>query len=284
MSLESHAAELHPVYRLFQGLTEAAQRQAAAELLDYVLAEQIPIPEPFQPAPETLPVLRDAVKQAHPDRKAAAYLLANISHWSNPALLESLPALAPAVLDLGDDGMKTLLEAAVLDPRTVPAVAAYAMTNKAIIRAAATLALHAARNHQIADLQRLTAACPAEKMEESKDAERLFPAVAAVADALPLAAALAARNISSARGTCLKLAKISRTPAYLSDFRTLVEAVGIQAIGFCLGELHRGHGDPGMRNFVAQAAEAARQYGTFAGQAFLERKTPTARAAFSERR
>jgi hypothetical protein len=282
LSIQNHIRELHPAYGMFESLDDNKQREAAAQLMDFLLAEQIAVPDPFRPAPGLLPSLRDAVKAAHPDRKCAAYILKNIAKWNHPAVIELLATLAPAIPDLGDDGMAMLLEAAGLEARTVPAVAAYAMTNKAIIRAAVALALHAARNGQIAYLQRLTAACPAAKMEESKDAERLFPAVAAVPDALGLAAAITVLNISSARGTCLRLAKIARTPEYLADFQLLVESVGIQSIGFCLESLpglYAKHGVERTRAFAAMAAEAAREYGSYAGQAFLERKTAAARAA-----
>ncbi len=282
MSVAEHIRELHPAYGLFSILTDAVSRKAAAELIDFLLAEEIPLPEVFHPMPESLPALRDAVKAAHPDRKCIAYILANVSKWNDPSVRDSLPALAPALLDLHDDGMAMLLEAAALDGRAVSAVAAYSMTNKAIVRAAAGLALHATRTGRIGDLQRLTAACPAERMEESKDAEKLLPAVAAVPDALALAAAIAQRNISSARGVCLKLAKLDRTPEYLSDFQLAVEAIGVQSVGFCLETLpglYAAHGLERTHAFVAMAAEAAREYGSHAGQAFLERKTKAAKAA-----
>ena len=117
-----------------------------------------------------------------------------------------------------------------------------------------------------------------DEMEESKDAERLLPALALVPDALAVIVVLAERNVSSAYGACKGIGKVTASRAeFLEDMRLLAETVGISSVGGSASTtspgLYRGIGLERAREFVKLAAECALEYGQSAGQAFLERKT-----------
>jgi hypothetical protein len=126
--------------------------------------------------------------------------------------------------------------------------------------------------HPLADLQRFTGALTMSKMEESKEAERLPEVLGRVPDALPLATSLINKDVSAAYGTLSRLAKIRRSPEYVTAFRDLVEVIGLQACGWCLDKLPAMNSDDARRHIDA-ALDIARRYGAVAGQAYLEGKT-----------
>ncbi|MEZ5355462.1 MAG: hypothetical protein R2762_22730 [Bryobacteraceae bacterium] len=276
--LESQLAAIHPVYALVAGLAPGA-RPDAARIADIVVAEQFRTPSSLGPG-EGIACLRRALEAAQPDRKCAQFILDHFAQWmqaladnGRDTFLEQFPTLAPAAADLGESGMKRVIDATNREPRKFACVAAYAMTTKDAILAMASLAAV----HSIADLQRFTAAFPAERMEESRDAERLPAALARVPEALPLAASLIAGDVSAAYGTLVRLRSVERSPAYLAAFRTLVETVGLQANGWCLDTmpgLFQRLGADRMNAFVETAAGIARDFGGHAGQAFLEGRVP----------
>lgn len=293
--LQAHREELGAAYRVFDRLDVPELRREAGLLIDFLQGEQISVPETIGDPAEGLPCLRKSVEAAHPDRKCIAFLLKGFPDWtravapaSRETFLRRLPELAPAVYDLGDAGMRTVVEAVSAEPRTLGPIAAYAMTTAGAIRAIAELA-HAAAAHQRVDLlEALAEAFPATAMEESKDAERLLPAVAAAAtaagsawsEAMELALLLIRNSVSSAYGAFSALPgalrKVPDTGVYLRDFREISEAVGLRAIGLCLGTLPGWHAKQereALRRFVALGCEAAREFGALAGMAFLERKT-----------
>jgi hypothetical protein len=287
----SHLDELGADYSVFAGLTDPQLRSDAARLVDFLGNEQVAVPPGLASLPEAIPHLRATVEAAHPDRKSMTLAAARCLEWarsvqpeSRRPFLESLPVMAPALNDLGEEGMALVIAAANRDPRTVPCIARYAMTTGKIIRAMAQLA---AADAPVELLQRLVGAVTVESMEQSKDAEKLVPAIAAVPGSLGLAVTLAENNISSAYGAVSALPKALKAvgagggmrEAYLDMFQSLAATVGIGCAGFCLDRLPSllaSHGVDKVREFVAAASACARHYGVRAGQAFLERKTRVA--------
>ncbi|MCC6537149.1 MAG: hypothetical protein IT162_06340 [Bryobacterales bacterium] len=288
--LSAHLAELDAdSYRIFDGLDDPRLRTEAAQLVDFLRGEQVAVP-PSVP-PEAIPHLRAAAQAAHPDRRCLTTLASHFPAWlakvdaaARPVWLEGLAALGPALADLGDDGMSKVIAAVNRDPRTLACVQAYALTTKEIVRAIAALAVDA----PVEWLQRLVAAVPLAKMEDSKDAERLAPALVPVREALPALVTLAEHSPSAAYGTAkalpAALKKVENRAVYLEDFALLAGSVGLSASGFVLDTLpglYRSAGVENTRRWVALAAECARTYGAAAGQAFLERKTPASRSALA---
>ncbi|MBM3794139.1 MAG: hypothetical protein FJW31_08720 [Acidobacteria bacterium] len=286
--LAAHVAELDASsYSIFDGLDDPRLRVEAAKLLDFLRGEQVAVP-PGVP-PEAIPGLRAAAEAAHPDRRCLKLLAARFPAWmakvndaARPVWLEGLAGLGPALADLGDDGMGQVITAVNRDPRTLACIQAYALTTKEIVRAIAALSEDA----PVEWLQRLVAAVPIAKMEDSKDAERLVPALVPVREALPALVTLAEQSISAAYGTAKALPgaikKVENRQEYLEDFALLANTVGLSSSGFVLDTLPglcRSAGVAPARRLVALAAECARIYGASAGQAFLERKTPAAQSA-----
>ena len=288
--LSAHVAELDPGYRLLEGVSDERLRSDGARLIDFLCGEQIDVPLDV-PAP-ALPYLRAAAESAHPDRKCLSLLAARFGAWlgqvkpeSQRAFLEGIASMGPAVADLGEQGMGDVIRAVNRDPRLMACVGSYAFTTKPIVLAIAKLAVEA----PVELLQRLVAAVPVGSMEDSKDAERLVPALAQVPEALAAIVALAERNPSSAYGACQglptalkKLTAGEARTGFLDDFRLLAETVGISSVGFTLNVLPGLYVKSGFeptRQFVSLAAECARLYGQRAGQAFLDRKTKASREA-----
>jgi hypothetical protein len=286
--LSAHVAELDPAYGIFARVTDERLRSEAARLIDFLRGEEIPVPRDVPI--EAIPHLRAAAESAHPDRKCLGLLAARFGSWlsgvnaeSRREFLDGMVSLGPALADLGEEGMTDVIAAVNRDPRLMACVSSYALTTRPIVLAIAKLALMA----PVEWLQRLTAAVNVATMEESKDAERLLPALAPLPDAVPAIVTLAERNVSSAYGACrglpaaLKKAGENRA-AYLEDMRRLAETVGISSVGFTLDKLpglYRTAGPARASEFVQLAAECARLYGQTAGQAFLERQTKAAAQA-----
>ena len=283
--LAAHVSELDPGYRLLEGVSDPLLRGEATRLIDFLRGEQIAIP--LDVPTDALPYLRAAAESAHPDRKCLGLLAARFGSWlsritpeSRVAFLDGIGSLGPAIADFGDEGMGELIAAVNRDPRLMACISSYALTTKEIVLAIARLAVDA----PVEWIQRLVGAVTVAKMEESKDAERLVPALALVPDALPAVVTIAERNVSSAYGACkglpAALKGVEARAEYLEDFRTLAGTVGISSVGFALDTLpglYRKSGLEGGRRLVQLAAECARQYGQSAGQAFLERKTAASR-------
>jgi len=280
-------------------MQDSSLQSEAGRLIDIILSEQLTPPAQFPP-PDSIPTLRASVEKAKPDRRCMQYLLRSFPAWMgavSPAaramFLEVMPDLAPAAYDLNDAGMGMVLEAAASDPAILRPVASYAMTTDKAIRAIAAVARQAAEQRRVDLLQAFAAAFPSEKMEESKDAEKLLPdirrfteASKAWPEAMQLAIALAERSPSTARASAKDaVAVLGKLPAadhgpYLDDFRLIVESIGIRAAGFCLRTLpalYQRHGSEHVRRFVSLACQTANNAGVLAGEAFLNRKTEAAR-------
>jgi len=287
--LRAHAAELHPVYSSMEALPDVL-RAEAARLIDFLMAQEIPVP-PLERLGSAIPRLQAALAAAHPDRATLEFIAPRFAGWVEQLLpearavfLEEFPALAPAARDLGEDGMARLIQATNQDPRVFACVATYAMTNRGIIVAMASLAAEAVRTGRVDLLQSLSASLSIDEMEKSRDAERLPSAMAEVPQALPVTVALAKLNPSSARGACERLKKIlaghPHQAEYLQDFLALVDVLGAQCTGAATSDLpgyYVRHGVEPTRRFVGATVEAARRYGVRAGQALLERRTRAAK-------
>jgi hypothetical protein len=277
--IESQLSVLHPVYALIAGLPEDVRGDAGA-IADLVVSQEFKAPASLGPA-GGIRCLRRALDAAQPDRKCTQFVLDHFAGWmgavtdnGRATFLEEFPALAPAAFDLGEAGMKRVIESTNRDPRKFACIACYAMTTKEVIVAMAGLA----SVHSAEDLQRFAAAVPASAMEDSRDAERLPAAVARVPESLRLAATIAERDIPAAYGT---ITRVKNRPAgYFAAFQTLAESIGLQASGWCLDklpELIERRGEEQARAFAGQAAAIARSHGAHAGQAFLEGRIPIAK-------
>jgi hypothetical protein len=309
-ALRAHLAEMakasSPVYGLIAAISDPQAQHEAGLLADIVVSEQLSPPSTLDLPAGEIRTWRLSVEAAKPDRKCMGYLLANFPAWTKAVsstaradFLESFPRLAPAAHDLGDEGMRLVLEAANVDPPLLEAVAEYAMTTAESVRAVARMAHRAANLHQAELMKKLTAVFPAERMEDSREAENLLPSIGKATEAAPeeawpaamaLALELVARDISSARGTldslpgALKKLPLAQAREYLEDFRMMVEHIGIRVNRVCLSELpqwYARHGVERTRAFVSCACRAAESYGVVAGQFFAERKTAAAKGMLS---
>jgi hypothetical protein len=293
--LPRHATELNPVYASLEPLEDPGVRAEACRLLDFLASQQIAVPRELAFLGVAIPALRAGVEAAHPSRSCIRFIVERFAQWvaklaaaARPVFLEQFATLAPAAEDLGDAGMAQAIDAVNRDPRVMASLAAYAMTNREIVLAMAKLAGETARSGRVDLLQSLVASLPVEQMEESKDAKKLVPAIAAVPQALPVAVALTSRSPSTAYGVCRALRKLLpghlHTAAYLEDFLLLAESIGVQCAGYCtavLPGLYARHGVEATRQFVATAADCARRYGAFAAMALLERRTAASRELLS---
>ena len=304
--LEEMAKACSPVYAKVRALTDPEAQREAGLLADILVSDQITAPVSLPDSAEILRAMHFSMESAKPDRKCMGYVLRAFPAWvdavsstARETFLDVIPKLAPAAADLGDEGMRLIIEAVNVEPKLIECTAAYAMTTGEAIRAVARIAHRAASHHRRDLLEKLVEIFPAGKMEESRDAEHLLPAMARATEAaasnawvpaMELALKLTARDVSSARGTLESLpASLRKVPVavvgpYLDDFHLLVEHIGIRVNGICLNELpawYARHGTERTRAFVSCAAQAGRDYGTVAGQYFLERKTAAAKEMLS---
>ncbi len=297
--VQAHLRELGAPYRVFARIESPELRRQAAGLIDFLQGERFAVPDHLGDPPDAIPCLLAAVRAAHPDRKCAAYVISDFPGWlagvaegSREAFLSGFPELAPAAYDLGAAGMKQVVDVVNAEPRTLKPVAAYALTTAEAIRAVVRIAHGAVEHGRLDLLDGMVAAFPAARMEESKEAERIPHGIAetsaAAGAAWPLAMELCLdlvkRNLSSAHSAMSSLPGILKksadAAAYLGDFRSIVDAMDIQALGACLHALpgwHAKGGAAATRRFVALACQASDEFGVVAGMAFLERKTTSSR-------
>ena len=303
--LELHLGQLaksvSPVYGLLAALKDDEARREGGRLADLIIGEQLTVPKELCREAAGLRALRLGVEAAKPDRKCIEFILSKFSGWfdgisstGRETFVEVFPRLAPAARDLGDDGMRMVIETVNLDAALLAPIASYAMTTGEAIRAIAKLANRASDHHRADLIAKLVEIFPAEKMEVSREAERVVPAVEAATEAaatvwvpaMELALALITRDFSSAVGTLGGLpGAIGKVPVkdlgpYLDDFRMLVEEIGLSVNGICLQQLpgwYVQRGSEATRAHVALACEAARAYGALAGRSFLEGRTEASR-------
>lgn len=293
--IDSLARALSPAYGALRAFATAELRGHAAAVIDLIVEERLGVPGGFldemariaaMPAHEAEVVLdawAGTVAGAKPDRGTMKFALERFPVWcrecgagAKEAWLAGIVKLAPAVKGLGDEGMAELCRAVELSGdsyaghKLMESAASYAMTTDEAIRAVASMAL-AAVLHQRADLWLVLAqAFPAERMEESRDAEKLPEAMAkmvraageeAVA-ALELAAVLAAGNASGARAACERLAAQAK-PGLFPQARDVVRALGAKSLGAVLSRLPDAE-------LAERVVETRREFGVQAGLRVLE--------------
>jgi hypothetical protein len=280
--VESLIRDVSPVYVIFRHAGPEA-----APLVDLIISEKLNTPADFAQCgllgTEALTCWAATARAAHPYRSAMQVVLLRFPGWwrdatpaQHQAMMAHLTQLAPAIGDLLDEGVRTLISAG---QPSLACAASYALTTGDAVRAIVRIAGRGVDSPTVRDelLARLTEVFPAEKMEESRDAERFLPALeratAAAGDgwdlALRIGLQLAASDISSAYGTCLELPKaIAKAPAprpYLENFLALVTALGNRSAGFCLKKLPQAQDAAAVEDVTRTAAG----YGVEAGLARL---------------
>jgi len=296
--LDEHLAQMRERHATAYSAVETSDSGALADL---IISEELSAPD-LSPIPQDgVGPLLASLKTASPDRKCMQYVLTSFAGWQGviaPAaraeFLALIPKLAPATRDLGDVGMRIVLDAAALEPRILAPVAAYAMTTAEAIRAMAQLAKSAADHGRPELLEDLAASFPAEKMEENRDAEHLIPALAKMTEAaegsaqvLAVAVELAKTNPAGARAAANSLTKVlaampsDRKAEYTQHCQSILKNIGARATGFCVNTLpglYQRHDKQAINRFVELACEAGQRLGQVAGQAFLEMKTQASKA------
>jgi hypothetical protein len=319
------------IYRLFNSLEEAGAEPASFALLqketaafvELVIAQELRVSNGvFQAFAaitqlgkpldlDALAAWRSALGAACPSRKGVRLVLNSFDQWLNqvtpdarPSFLQMLPQIAPCIPQLGAKGMQDLLQAASAvaapdDLRTVwSCVGAYGSTTGPAILAACRIAQRAVAWGERGYIERVKATILPERLGESRDAERLLPALAQLSDscadhgqalwcdAFDLILTLAGANYSSAYVVARDLPKrLRRCPPdaallYVEDFHRLVGVMGIRVAGFGLNDLPKLYRKCGLtptRAFVEAARATAEAYGVTAGQWFCEQKTEAAR-------
>ncbi len=250
---------------------------------------------------------RRTLEAADPDRPGMALALGLFGHWLSVApaaeapLLAGIAGIAPVLAELKADGVLDVVTVAgsAPDPAALwTAAGAYGSTDGATVLGIIRLGARAQSWDQPALLDRLRVALPPERTDESRDAERFIPALAAFGEravalgqahgqaAVALALTLAENHVSSGYSVAtdgrrvLDAMDAVTALAYLEDFGRLADTVGARVTGFglkTLPGLYPKHGAARTRAFVQAAASVAEAYGTTAAQWFYERKTEVAR-------
>jgi hypothetical protein len=191
-----------------------------------------------------------------------------------------LPVIAPYAAELKGEGVTTLVSLA--GSAVADAVAAYHDTSGEIILAAARIA-HIAPNQA----ERMVKVIPSEKMFDSKEGEKLLPAIAAAgmkhgAGAIGLSLSVAEQSFSSAVHVARRISALPSVPdGYLGAFDGIVQQVGAGMVGYGLKQLldSFNHDEAKTSRFVDQGLATAKRYGRNAAQEFFERKTAASRRA-----
>jgi hypothetical protein len=133
--LEQLSKAESPIYERVAVIDDAGAQREAGLLADTVVHEQLTVPAALPGDAAALRTLRLSVEAAKPDRACMNFLLRSFLSWMDAIsstargqFLETLPKLAPACGDLGDDGMRLLIEAGNLEPGLLGNAASYAMT------------------------------------------------------------------------------------------------------------------------------------------------------------
>ncbi|MDP2605018.1 MAG: hypothetical protein Q8S00_20930 [Deltaproteobacteria bacterium] len=333
--LRNHLQEMseknHSVYQLFDSLENAeldidsisTLRQEAAQVVDLVLLNGLNAGPAIRQtgdaivrmgmpmAHNALLAWRSAIAGAYPSRRGMHTILHNFRQWldgidpvAQTSFLEALPKLAPAISQLGTNGVQKIIEA-IKSSKTVDEcqmmltyVSAYGFTSAPTVLGMCQLAQRAIQWGRTDYLTSLATIVPPERTGESSDAKKLIPALAQLSEAcaergeatwcraLDLILTLAEKSYSSSYVTAQKLPRHLQTcspdaaVAYLEDFCALAKAVGIRIVGFGLGRLptfYKKYGLERTRTFIHRAVLATKSYGVTAGQWFYEMKTAAAR-------
>jgi len=337
--LRIHRKELaetpFPIYRLFDLVdaqdmdheSRASINGEIAPLIDLILFQELSVridtlcgsagkvlELPPALAAQAFRSWRETLEGATKSRGAMRMISHRFGEWLSalrPLTLESalqlLPAIAPVIGDLKDDGVAETLRA--LDrgesgeDRIVitTALAAYGSTTAPIVSGCCRIAAKAIQWNRKAEFTTLLEKIQVRDMEESVDSERLVPAIADFCDlcatvepsiwplAFDLALLITSQNHSSAYKATRGLRRLiprldaGTVPAYLSDVHSLVSQLGVRTVGFAMRRLPRfyaEHGADRTREFVQTAAAMAQTNGINAAQLFIEGKTAVSRNFF----
>jgi hypothetical protein len=294
--IDELSRKLSPAYAILRKVGEGAVARQLGLLLDELQAEQITPGAALDRGVEAILALPEAerapaarcwrtfVARARPDRKSASacvevfpVCLACVETLVRPAFFDGLPPLGPAAHAIGADLFTSLAGAlnhsgpgnAALVLRFA---AAYAETSPEIARAAVRIAVTCAQARREDLLETLMAAFPFAQVFDTRENERLLPALAPLpATALPLLTAILRDNVSStvdvAKRLPALLAKQSNPGAYLDAFHQIHAVVGPRAIGFCLSHL------PALDHArtAALARDTAAQAGALAAENAIQR-------------
>jgi hypothetical protein len=269
--IESLIRDVSPAYAIFRHAGPEA-----APLVDLIVSEKLDVPGDFADAgsldAEALNCWAATARSAHPYRSAMQVVVNKFAGWwrdadseQRRAIVAHLPQLAPSIGDLLDEGVRQLITAG---KPALACAAAYSLTTGDAVKAIVQIAVCGTEQPGVRDemLRHLAEVFPAEKMEESRDAERFLPALArAVAAAgggwdvaLRIGTHLAAADVSSAYGTCLEIPKAITRAAeprpYLEQFLALVTALGNRAAGVCLKKLPASNNPAAVEDVVRVAS------------------------------
>ena len=159
-----------PIYDLVGALSDPEAQREAGLLADILVSDQLAAPVSLEGTAETIRAMRLSVEAARPDRKCMSYVMRAFPGWVNAVsstaretFLDALPKLSPATHDLGDEGMRLIVEAVNVEPKLIECASAYAMTTGEAIRAVARLAHRAANHHRAELLEKLVEIFPARR-------------------------------------------------------------------------------------------------------------------------
>lgn len=285
---------LSPAYAILRKIEDPAIAREAGLLIDHLRQEQISFTSEIDEGIASILALPDEdraaaarcwrrfVKSAHPDRRAIEAALRGFVSCLKRAdaplrepLFEGLPALGPAASVLAGELLDTLVGAlnhsGPGNARLVIGFAgAFANTSPDIARSGARIASTCAKAHREHLLESLLAAFPPAHVFDTREHERLLPAMAPLPpSALAVLLVIIPANVSSAADTARRLppvlAKHPDPEAYLRAFREVVSCLGIRAVGFCLSRL------PSLDagRVAAVARETSAMAGILAAEHFL---------------
>ena len=287
--LDELISKVSPAYEIFRG-TAVEGKIAAGALVDLLVAEKLRVPANFAQGSalgeDALVAWARSVEGAKPYRNAMQLVLDRFPDWwtatdaaGKSSLTEHLPHLAPAIADVGDGGVNALLK---VGDAAFGAAAAYSLANAEAVRAVVSIARAgpADRERCSAVLNKLVEAFPLKMIEDSRDAERLLPALGKTveasgngwAEAVELATLLVTNDPSSAYGVLEALPKslagaTADKQEYLRQFVSLVAALGNRCSGVCLKRLPHSAQAPAA---VERALHLASLYGVQAAERHLE--------------
>jgi hypothetical protein len=287
---------LSPAYAILRKIEDPAVAREIGLLIDHLRQEQISFTVEIDEGMASILALpgedraaaarcwRKFVKAAHPDRRATeaalrgfAPCLTRVEAALREPLFEGLPALGPAAGVLAGEPLETLVDALNHSGPgnawlAIGFAGAFANTSPDIARSAARIAATCAKTHREHLLESLLAVFPPEHVFDTREHEKLLPAMAPLpASALAVLLAVIPVNVSSAVDTARRLpavlARHGNVEAYLEAFREIVACLGIRALGFCLSKLPALDAD----RTAAVARETSARAGILAAEHLLRR-------------
>jgi hypothetical protein len=249
---------------------------------------------------------------AEPSRYAMQLLLARYPSWirdipeeGSEAFRTILPAIAPHLGEVREDGVRTLISilngcsSARNRGMLCESIVAYKGTSGATILAAARIADLCLKLDAPALAERMSVVMAPDELMETKEGRTLLPKIAALSMggssvdpatrmiAIELCFTVAERSFSSASYLVNKIQNLPEMPpdvrsAYLNAFDRIVSQVGISMVGYgskALLELFLRGNVVDTVLFIDRGLALANRYGKVAAQNFFELKTAAARRA-----